>query len=82
MSIKKGIVAVIANFHPDLKYIFFGTYRYRLNEMISSENKPNDDISNTRPVAISDAIQNLYECLLLWEINGVHKEHPQQFGFK
>ncbi len=53
-----------------------------LKPILKSVNKPNDDISNTRPVAISDAIQNLYERLLLWEINGVHKEHPQQFGFK
>jgi hypothetical protein len=53
-----------------------------LKPILKSVNKPNDDISNTRPVAISDAIQNLYERLLLWEINGVHKEHSQQFGFK
>ncbi len=44
-----------------------------LKPILKNVNKPNDDISNTRPVAISDAIQNLYERLLLWEINGVHK---------
>jgi len=36
-----------------------------LKPILKNENKSNSDISNKRPVAISDAIQNLYERLLL-----------------
>ena len=41
-----------------------------LKPILKSESKPNDDFANTRPVAISDAIQNLFEGVLLWRLNG------------
>ena len=53
-----------------------------IKPIIKSEKKPNDDINNTRPVAISDCLQNLFEKVLLYEINKGHQDHKQQFGFK
>jgi len=52
-----------------------------LKPIIKNDKNPNDDISNTRPVAIS-SIQNLFERVLLMELNKTHKEHEQQFGLK
>jgi len=53
-----------------------------LKPIIKNDEKPNDDISNTLPVAISDSIQNLFERVLLMELNKTHNEHEQQFGLK
>jgi hypothetical protein len=53
-----------------------------LKPIIKNDKKPNDEISNTRPVAISDCLQNLFEKVLLYEVNKCHSEHKQQFGFK
>lgn len=53
-----------------------------LKPILKDYSKPNDEISNTRPVAISDALQNLFERVLLWRINDIHVDHDQQFGFK
>ena len=53
-----------------------------LKPILKSDSKPNDDFSNTRLVAISDAIQNLFERVMLWRLNQKHKDHGHQFGFK
>ncbi len=53
-----------------------------LKPIINDENKPNDDVKNIRPVAISDALANLYESLLLNRIKKVHTDSNKQFGFK
>jgi len=79
------LVPVIARFYDCIineQVLPIGFNVSVIKPILKSENKPNNDISNTRPVAISDAIQNLYERLLLWKLNKTHKEHDQQFGFK
>jgi len=53
-----------------------------IKPIIKNDKKPYDDINNTRPVAISDCLQNLFEKILLNEISKGHSEHNQQFGFK
>lgn len=53
-----------------------------IKPLIKNDKKPNDDIGNTRPVAISDCLQNLFEKILLYEVIKGHREHKQQFGFK
>ena len=53
-----------------------------LKPIIKSNAKSNEDITNTRPVAISDSIANLFERVCLNELNKSHKEHHKQFGFK
>ena len=47
-----------------------------------NENKQSNEISNTRPVTISNAIQNFFEKISLWQVNNKHTEYKQQFGFK
>ena len=53
-----------------------------IKPIIKDENKANDDINNIRPVAISDALANLYENLLLDRVKKVHMDSNKQFGFK
>ena len=53
-----------------------------LKPIIKDEKQPNDQISNTRPVAISDSIQNLFERFILGKLNASHSENNQQFEFK
>ena len=65
------IVPVIARFYDCIinEQVLPVGFNVSVNKpILKSENKPNNEISNTRPVAISDAIQNLYERLLLWEL--------------
>ncbi|CAF0930523.1 unnamed protein product [Brachionus calyciflorus] len=44
--------------------------------------KSNSDISNLRPVAISDCMSNLFEATLLDMLNEESSDHHKQFGFK
>lgn len=53
-----------------------------LKPIIKDTNKPNNDLNNLRPVAISDAISNLYEAVLLRELERNYTDHDKQFGFK
>jgi len=53
-----------------------------IKPIIKDIKKPNDDINNIRPIAISDAISNLYERVILHHINRNHTDVDRQFGFK
>ena len=53
-----------------------------IKPLIKDTNKPNTDISNLRPVAISDCISNLFEAVILDMLDEEHTDHPKQFGFK
>ena len=53
-----------------------------LKPILKNEKKAKDDPNNTRPLAISDALANLYERVLLNLINKNHNENEKQFGFK
>ncbi|CAF1085401.1 unnamed protein product [Brachionus calyciflorus] len=50
--------------------------------LLKDPKKSNTDLSNQRPIAISDSISNLFESVLLDYLNTEHKDHPKQFGFK
>ena len=51
-----------------------------IKPLIKDANKANDDINNVHPVAVSDAIANLYERFLLQKVNSEHRDVNQQFG--
>ena len=53
-----------------------------IKPVIKNDSKPNNDLSNIRPIAISDAIANMYERILLNEIKKDNTDHKKQFGFK
>lgn len=53
-----------------------------LKPIIKDQNKPFHDLKNLRPIAISDAIANLYESVLLEKLSIEHTDHAKQFGFK
>jgi hypothetical protein len=47
-----------------------------LKPIIKYNDMSTDDINNTRPVAISDSLQNLnLERVILWKINEAHTDH-------
>ncbi|CAF1046547.1 unnamed protein product, partial [Brachionus calyciflorus] len=49
--------------------------------VIKDENKDNNDPKNIRPITVSDTLANIFEKLILLEINRTHKSIPNQFGF-
>ncbi|CAF1136071.1 unnamed protein product, partial [Brachionus calyciflorus] len=53
-----------------------------LKPLVKCSKKSNKDINNLRPVSISDVITNLYEKILLNNIEKQHIDHRKQFGFK
>lgn len=50
--------------------------------IIKDEKKLSNDINNVRPITISDTITNIFEKLILKELDKTHKIHDKQFGFK
>ncbi|CAF1075729.1 unnamed protein product, partial [Brachionus calyciflorus] len=53
-----------------------------IKPLIKDPKKSSDDISNLRPVAVSDSLANLFEAILLKEVSKYHRDHELQFGFK
>ena len=53
-----------------------------IKPIIKDETKENNDISNIRPIAISDSLANLYERIILKEIKKDHTDNKKRFGFK
>ncbi|RNA42100.1 RNA-directed DNA polymerase from mobile element jockey-like [Brachionus plicatilis] len=49
---------------------------------ILETNKENANINSLRPVAISDVYANIYESLILKEIENTYTDKEKQFGFK
>ncbi|RNA17576.1 Retrovirus-related Pol poly from transposon [Brachionus plicatilis] len=44
--------------------------------------KSKTDVNNVRPITISDTLANIYEKIILNEIDKTHSGTPNQFGFK
>jgi hypothetical protein len=53
-----------------------------IKPLVKDSIKPSDQISNLRPVAVSDAISKIFEAVLLQEIEKDYRDHVKQFGFK
>ena len=53
-----------------------------LKPLIKDSTKGNDNLNNLRPLSISDIYTNVFEKLILTEVQADHKDHPKQFGFK
>ncbi|CAF1135174.1 unnamed protein product, partial [Brachionus calyciflorus] len=69
------------------KMVNYQTMPYHFNvsilkPIIKDKKNPNDDISNLRPVAISDACANIFETLILKKLERQHTDNHKQFGFK
>ena len=53
-----------------------------LKPIIKSNDKTSNDVNNLRPLAMSDAIANCFERIILNQIKQQHTDHNKQFGFK
>ena len=53
-----------------------------IKPIIKNVNKDTADITNLRPVAVSDTLTNLFEAIILEILNNQHKDDKKQFGFK
>ncbi|CAF1025691.1 unnamed protein product, partial [Brachionus calyciflorus] len=53
-----------------------------IKPLIKCEKKPNTDIDNIRPVAVSEPLANLFETVLLNRLNESFQESNKQFGFR
>ena len=53
-----------------------------IKPIVKNSKKSYKDLSNLRPIAVSDIISNLFESVLLGELNHELIDHPKQFGFK
>jgi hypothetical protein len=54
----------------------------KISPIIKDDNGSEMDLNNVRPITISDTISNIYEKVMLNEINKTHKDATKQFGFK
>ena len=50
--------------------------------IVKDSTKDCNDPKNLRPITISDCAANIYEKILLSELDKTHTNHPKQFGFK
>jgi hypothetical protein len=53
-----------------------------LKPLIKDESKASDNLNNLRPLSISDIYTNVFEKLLLLEVQIDHPDHDKQFGFR
>ena len=53
-----------------------------IKPIIKDEKKESNDLSNIRPIAISDSLANLYERIILKEIKKDHKDNKKQSDLK
>ncbi|CAF1025673.1 unnamed protein product [Brachionus calyciflorus] len=53
-----------------------------IKPLVKDSKKLSNDINNLRPVSISDPFANIYEAILLREIESEYKDNNKQFGFK
>ncbi|CAF0916677.1 unnamed protein product [Brachionus calyciflorus] len=51
-----------------------------LKTILNDKKKPNDDISNLKPVAISDAYANIFETIILKKLERQHADGVRQEG--
>jgi hypothetical protein len=48
-----------------------------LKPLIKDPAKGNDNLNNLRPLSISDIYTNVFEKLILMEVQADHKDHPK-----
>ena len=53
-----------------------------IKPIIKDEKKDTNNVNNLRPVTVSDTLANIYEKLILSEIEKFHINNEKQFGFK
>lgn len=53
-----------------------------IKPLVKDSKKSNSDANNLRPVAISDSISNIFEAILLYELDKDYIDNEKQFGFK
>ncbi|CAF0805401.1 unnamed protein product [Brachionus calyciflorus] len=53
-----------------------------IKPLLKDSKKSNDDLNNLRPVAISDVFANIYESILLQELEKQYQDNNKQFGYK
>lgn len=54
----------------------------KINPIIKDNKLPSDDLNNIRPITISDTLANIFEKVVLYELEKTQKDHELQFGFK
>ena len=53
-----------------------------IKPIVKNENEDPNDINNLRPITISDVLANIYEKLIIIEMDKKHTHNDKQFGFK
>ena len=53
-----------------------------IRPILKDRKKPSDDVSNLRPISISNTMAQIYERILLNMLPQLHHTHRNQFGFK
>ena len=53
----------------------------KISPIIKDPNKCKSDYNNVRPITVSDTLTNIYEKIVLIELNKTHCGSPNQFGF-
>ncbi len=78
IKLLKYIYETIINYDIKVKNFNIGL----IKPIVKDTNKNWDDISNLRPITISDIISTIYEKIILEEIEINHPNIDKQFGFK
>ncbi|RNA41785.1 RNA-directed DNA polymerase from mobile element jockey-like [Brachionus plicatilis] len=53
----------------------------KISPVVKDEKKAKNDVNNIRPITISDTLANIYEKLIMIELDKSHNGVPNQFGF-
>ena len=53
-----------------------------IKPIVKNENEDPNDINNLRPITISDVLANIYEKIIITEMDKKHAHNDKQFGFK
>ncbi|RNA09839.1 RNA-directed DNA polymerase from mobile element jockey-like [Brachionus plicatilis] len=53
----------------------------KISPVVKDEKKAKNDVNNIRPITISDTLANIYERLIMIELDKSHNGVPNQFGF-
>lgn len=52
-----------------------------IKPLVKDENKSTMDMNNIRPISLSETLANVFEKVLLTEIDGEYEHNKKQFGF-
>ena len=53
-----------------------------IKPIVKDTSKDNSDAKNLRPITVSDCIANIYEKVIMYEIEKTHTNDDKQFGLK